>query len=468
MARPLWTSEEVLAATEGRLAGAAFAAEGVTFDTRELQPGDLFVALKGARDGHTFLAEAFARGAAAAIVSEPVEGGPLVKVDDTLAALGALAAFARDRAPEVRRGAVTGSVGKTGVTQAIAAGLRLVGTAHSSVKSFNNHIGVPLTLARMPRDADRAVFEIGMNHAGEIRPLTKLVQPHAACVTNVGPVHIENFPDGEAGVARAKSEIFEGLGPGGVAVINADSRWLNGLKEAALHVGARVMTFGSDEAADARLLDFQPEVNGSRVSARIWGHDYVFTVAQTGFHWGLNAMAVLLMLEALDVPLEAGLQALSTFEPLAGRGLERRLRVAGGEFVLIDESYNANPMSMRATLASLAARQPGGEGRRMVALTDMLELGSDAPALHSELAEAIETADVHLVFLAGPLMKSLWEALPQSRRGAWCETAEQLAPKVVEAVGVGDTVMVKGSNGSRASVIAKALSDSDYAARETA
>jgi UDP-N-acetylmuramoyl-tripeptide--D-alanyl-D-alanine ligase len=468
MAEPLWTSDEVLAATSGRLAGAGFSAAGVTFDTREIQPGDLFVALKGERDGHDFVAQAFAAGAAGALVSQAVEGGPSIVVTDTLKALEALGAYARDRAPQVRRGAVTGSVGKTSVTQAIAAGLRLAGPSHNSVKSFNNHIGVPLTLARMPRDTERAIFEIGMNHAEEIRPLSRMVQPHAACITTVGPVHIENFPDGETGVAKAKAEIFEGLGPGGVAVINADNPWFDGLKQAALHVGARVMGFGSDETADARLLDFQPDLNGARVSARIWGHDYVFTLAQTGFHWGLNSLAVLLMLDALDVSMETGLQALSEFQPLAGRGEERRIRTVGGEFVLIDESYNANPMSMKATLASLAVRRPEDDGRRIVALTDMLELGPDATQLHAALAEDVEGADVHLAFLAGPHMKSLWEALPERRRGAWAPTAGELAPLVAEAVRPGDVIMVKGSNGSKASLIAKALNGLDFSARETA
>ncbi|HEY3812242.1 MAG TPA: UDP-N-acetylmuramoyl-tripeptide--D-alanyl-D-alanine ligase [Caulobacteraceae bacterium] len=468
MTEPLWTSEEVLAATRGRLAGDAFSATGVTFDTRELQPGDLFVALAGERDGHDFVAQAFEKGAAAAVVARPIEGGPNIVVGDTLKGLEDLAAFARDRAPDVRRGAVTGSVGKTGVTQAIFAGLELAGRAHRSVKSFNNHIGVPLTLARMPRDTERAVFEIGMNHPGEIAPLTKLVRPHAACVTTVGPVHIENFSDGEAGVAKAKAEIFEGLGPGGVAVINADNPWFELLKQAALHVGARVMTFGSDETADARMLELKTEINGLRASARIWGREYVYTLAQSGFHWGLNSLAVLLMLEALDVPIDTGLDALAKFEPLEGRGRARRIRVEGGEFVFIDESYNANPLSMKATIASLAARTPEDDGRRIVALTDMLELGPDAPKLHADLAPEIEAADVHLVFLAGPHMRALWDALPQARRGAYAETAADLAPKVIEAVRPGDVVMVKGSLGSKASMIAKKLTALDFSERETA
>jgi UDP-N-acetylmuramoyl-tripeptide--D-alanyl-D-alanine ligase len=469
MSEPLWTSDEVLAAVRGRLEGDGFAAQGINFDTRGIEPGDLFVALQGERDGHDFVAQAFAKGAAAALVARPVEGGPAVVVPDTLKALEDLAAYARERAPAARRGAVTGSVGKTSVTQAVLAGLKLAGDAHGSIKSFNNHIGVPLTLARMPKSAKRAVFEIGMNHAGEIGPLSRLVQPHAACITNVGPVHTEAFEDGEAGVARAKAEIFEGVARDGVAVLNADNPWFEVLKAAALAAGARVRSFGSAEAADARLLDYQPDVSGgARVSARIDGHDYVFHLAQTGFHWGLNGLAVLLMLEALDVPLDTGFSALEGFAPLEGRGRERNVRIEGGEFLLVDESYNANPLSMKAALATISTRKLCDEGRRIVVLTDMLELGRESLRHHAGLAEAIEAADVHRVYLAGPHMKALWDALPESRRAAWAETAADLVPAVRDAVRPGDVVMVKGSNGSKASLLAAALASLDLGAREDA
>jgi UDP-N-acetylmuramoyl-tripeptide--D-alanyl-D-alanine ligase len=465
---PLWTAAEVLTATGGRLEGLAFQATGITFDSREVRPGDLFVALKGVRDGHDFVAQAFAAGAVAALTEREVEGGALVIVPDTLRGLEALGAYARDRAPEVRRGAVTGSVGKTSVTQAIRSGLALAGPAHSSVKSFNNHIGVPLTLARMHRDTQRAVFEIGMNHPGEIAPLSRMVQPHAACITNVGPVHIEAFADGEAGVAAEKAEIFKGLGPGGVAVINGDLQWFDLLKQAALRQGARVMSFGSDETCDARLLDFQPEPGGARVSARIWGRDYVFTLVQSGFHWGSNALAVLLMLDSLDVPVETGLAALSEFAPLAGRGRELLVALEDGAFTLVDESYNANPLSMKATLTSLGARRPAQGGRRIVALTDMLELGPHSARLHANLAEAIAAANVDLVFLAGDEMKHLWEALPASRRGGWAADADAIAQEVARSVRPNDLVMVKGSNGSKAATIARALAALDAAYGEHA
>lgn len=462
MADPLWTSEEIAGATGGEAKG-RFTATGVSIDTRSIEPGDLFVALAGVRDGHEFVAQAMAKGAAGALVSQAVDA-PYVNAGDTLAALEKLGAAARERATRAKRGAVTGSVGKTSVTQAIMAGLSLAGPAHSSVKSYNNHIGVPLTLARMPAATERAVFEIGMNHADEIRPLSRMVRPHAAVVTTVGPVHTENFPDGEAGVARAKAEIFEGLEPGGLAILNADNRWFDLLSAEARKAGAKVLSFGSGEAADARLIDFQVSEAGQAagkggghavVQARLHGKALDFPILQTGLHWGLNSMAVLLMLEALDVNLDKTLAALGAFEPLAGRGAETTVKLGGGRVTVIDESYNANPISMASAIRTLGARATGG--RRIVALTDMLELGPEAQAFHAGLAEPLEAASIDLVFCAGPLMKSLWDALPPTRRGGYAETAADLAPQVVEALQAGDVAMVKGSNGSKAGLIAQAL-----------
>ena len=463
MAEPLWTAQAIAEATGGRLHGAPFAAAGVTFDTREVAPGDLFVALEGARDGHAFAADAFARGAGGALVSHPVQGGPFVQVEgSTLAALERLAAAARDRSP-ARRAAVTGSVGKTSVTQALLAGLRLAGRAHGSVRSFNNHIGAPLTLARMPAETQRAVFEIGMNHAGEIGPLSRLVQPHVAVVTNVGPVHTEAFADGEAGVARAKAEVFEGLARGGTAVLPADGPWAAMLRTSAQAAGAHVLTFGSAEGADARLLACEPAGpggadGGASVVATLLGRALRFPIAQAGAHWGPNSLATLLALDALGAPVEAGLQALAASTPLPGRGVERRLALAGGDYLLIDESYNANPVSMRAALDTLSHRALLAEGgRRIAVLTDMLELGPEAERRHAELAQVAEAAGVAQVFAAGPLMRALCSALPAERRGGWADTAEALAPAVVAAVRPGDVVMVKGSNGSKASSIVRAL-----------
>ncbi len=453
MAEPLWTSDEIIRATGGLLQGADFAATGVAIDTRTLEAGDLFVALKGERDGNAFARDAFARGAPGALTSQPVEG-PHIEVDDTLIGLEQLGVAARDRTNALRA-AVTGSVGKTSVTQALKAALALAGPAHGSVKSYNNQIGVPLTLARMPRETRRAVFEIGMNHAGEIEPLSKMVSPHAVAVTTVGPVHIENFADGEAGVARAKAEIFAGLIPGGAAVLNADDQWFGLLKDAATAAGARVLSFGSGEGCDARLLAVEPRAGGAVVKAVLNGRPLEFPILQNGAHWGPNSLCVLLMLEAMDVAFAAGLQALASFAPIDGRGAERGVKLAGGNFVLVDESYNANPISMRAAIATLGARP--AKGRRIAALTDMLELGPEGPAMHAALAGPLTDARVDLVFLAGPLMRSLWDALPASMRGAYTETAAELAPTAAGAVAPGDVVMVKGSNGSRAGVIAAAL-----------
>lgn len=453
MARPLWTSAEIAAATGGT-ADAAFEATGVTFDSRSVEPGDLFIAMAGVRDGHDFVDGAMAMGAAGVLASKPVNA-PSVQVADTFQALEQLGIAARERAPQVKRGAVTGSVGKTSVTQAVMSGLRIAGRAHSSVKSFNNHIGVPLTLARMPRDTERAVFEIGMNHADEITPLARMVRPHAVVITTVGPVHTENFPDGEQGVARAKAEIFDGLEPGGIAILNADNVWFDFLRGEAMKRGAVIRTFGSGEDCQARLIDFQAAGGHAVVQARLHGKALDFPILQTGLHWGLNSLAVLLMLEALDVELDAGLAALGSFEPLAGRGAEIVVPKGAGEFTLIDESYNANPISMASAIRTLGARKAGG--RRIVALTDMLELGPRAAEFHAGLAEPIEAAAIDLVFCAGPLMKSLWDALPATRRGGYAETAADLAPLVVRAAEPGDVVMVKGSNGSKAGAIAAAL-----------
>jgi UDP-N-acetylmuramoyl-tripeptide--D-alanyl-D-alanine ligase len=339
------------------------------------------------------------------------------------------------------------------------------GRAHSSVKSYNNHIGVPLTLARMPRGTERAVFEIGMNHADEITPLSKMVAPDVAVITTVGPVHTENFPDGEAGVARAKAEVFEGLVPGGIAVLNADNAWFDLLKAEAQKAGAVVRTFGTGEGCDARLLDFRVASGATMVRASLDGRGVDFPMLQTGQHWGLNAMAVLLMLEALDVDLSASLSALAAFAPLAGRGAETTVRVPGGAFTLIDESYNANPISMGSAIATLGARK--APGRRIVALTDMLELGDQAARFHAALAEPLDAAAIDLVFCAGPLMKSLWDALPPTRRGGYAETAAELAPQVVRAAEPGDVVMVKGSNGSKAGAVAQALAKLDSVGGES-
>jgi UDP-N-acetylmuramoyl-tripeptide--D-alanyl-D-alanine ligase len=463
MTDALWTSDAIVAATGGRLSGAAFAATGVSIDSRSVEAGDLFVALAGERDGHDFVAGALASGAAGALTQRALPGDCVI-VDDTLKALEKLGEASRARARKARRGAVTGSVGKTSVTQAIRAGLERAGPAHSSVKSYNNHIGVPLTLARMPADTQRAIFEIGMNHPGEIVPLVRMVRPQAVAVTTVGAVHVENFPDGETGVARAKAEIFTGLETGGVAVLNADDRWFDYLKGEARRAGAKIRSFGTDSHCDARLTDFAPAKGGASVEAVIDGKAVEFPLLQSGSHWGQMSLCVLLMLLALDVDLQTGIDALGAFAPLDGRGAERKIRIAAGAFTLVDESYNANPISVAATLKTLGERR--GKGRRIAVLTDMLELGEQSPAYHAGLAGPIEAARVDLVFAAGPLMKSLWDALPATRRGGYAEDAATLAPQLVQAIEPGDVVMVKGSRDSKAKALAEALAALDTVAGE--
>jgi UDP-N-acetylmuramoyl-tripeptide--D-alanyl-D-alanine ligase len=307
----------------------------------------------------------------------------------------------------------------------------------------------------MPRTTRRAVFEIGMNHAGEIAPLSRLVRPHAVAITNVEAVHVENFPDGEAGVAGAKAEIFTGLVSQGAAVLNADNAWTPQLASVARAAGARARTFGLADDADARLVSFSPTPHGADVESRIDGAPLAYSLRQSAPHWGPMSLCAMLMLQALGVDLGLAAQALADFQPLAGRGVTHWIGRAGGGFTLVDESYNASPVSVAAALAALGAREVGG--RRIAALTDMLELGADAPARHAALAGAVEAAGIDLVFCAGPLMRSLWDALPPGRRGAWAGSAAELAPDLISAVSAGDAVMVKGSKASKASLLVDVL-----------
>ena len=462
---PLWTFDELAKAAGGTLTGvgegASRAASGINFDSRALQPGDIFLALKGARDGHDFVAQAFQSGAAIAVTRRPIEGGPCLLVPDVQAALEDMAVFARDRAVKAKRGAVTGSVGKTSVTQMVMQGLTRAGRAHSAIKSFNNHIGVPLTLARMPADTERAVFEIGMNHADEITPLSEFVAPHAVIITTVGGAHTENFPDGDEGVARAKAEIFDGLIPGGLAILNADNVWFDFLQREARGAGALVAAFGEAGGNDAQLVSHI--INGDRadITARFHGKDIAFSLSHTGKHQAMNAMSVLLILEALDVDLETSIAALESADALDGRGKVTRKAFKNGEITVIDESYNANPVSMTATLQSLGKRPRIPDSRKIVVLTDMLELGTEESALHASLAPVIAANDIDKVYLAGPLMRHLWDALPAALRGGHADTAAELLPLVIEDLQGGDVVMIKGSNGSKAGLIAKALLSTD-------
>jgi len=467
---PLWSSLGVVAPLYARTNGqAAKPITGVSIDTRTLVPGDLFFAIKGEHsDGHDYVAMAFERGAAAAVVDEAhasalFKAGPLYIVHDTLAAMQSLGLTARARS-QASIVAITGSVGKTSTKDALALVLSAQGATHASVASYNNHLGVPLTLCRMPTDARFGVFEIGMNHAGEITPLVEMVRPHVAIITTIAPVHLEHFESVDD-IADAKAEIFTGLEPGGAVVLNIDVKQYVRLRKAAEDAGiTRIYTFGSRKGADARFEDAVTIAEGTRVQARILGRRYTYTVGAPGRHMAMNSLGVLLGVEALGGNLDRAAADLSRFTPPAGRGERSFLRSRGGDFTLVDESYNANPASMRAALSLLRETQVGG--RRIAVLGDMLELGPQAADLHADLAEAVVAADVDLVFAAGPLMKHLYDALPGSLRGAWAETSSEIEETLIDIIGAYDIVMVKGSNGARMGPVVAKLK-SLFANRDT-
>ena len=464
MTAPLWTPHDLVAATGGRLVGDMGPASGVSIDTRTLEAGDLFFAIKGdVRDGHGFVRQALAKGAAVAVVAQEraaeFEGaGTLLVVPDVLAAMAALGIAARARS-SARIVAVTGSVGKTGTKEALRLAFERLGPTHASVASYNNHWGVPLTLARMPAEAAYGVFEIGMNHAGEIAPLTRMVRPHVAIITTVEPVHIEFFPS-IAAIADAKGEIFAGIEPGGVAVLNRDNPQFERVRAHALASRAgSILTFGEHAEADVRAERIVLHADGSAVEARVLGQPVMYRLGAPGRHVVMNSLSVLAAIKAVGGDLALGALALSEVSAPAGRGERISLEMGDGAFVLVDEAFNANPASMRAALANLAAAKPGPRGRRVAVLGDMLELGRNGPALHRELAEAVTASGADLVFAAGPLMQNLVEVLPPDRRGGYAATAAELEDTVLGSVRAGDVVMVKGSKGILVSRIVKALKD---------
>ena len=462
---PLWTGLGLVAPLDARVIGAVPpGVTGISIDTRSLERGDLFFAITGDNsNGHDYVEAAFQAGAAAAVIDEAhvdrLRGaGSLYVVPNVLESLVALGRAARART-EARVIAVTGSVGKTSTKEALRQALAPSGAVHASVASYNNHWGVPLTLARMPRSTAFAVAEIGMNHAGEITPLTALVRPHVAIVTTVGPVHLEFFDSVEA-IADAKAEIFSGLEPGGTAIINRDSPYFERLAAAARQSPAgRVLSFGAHEEADARIIGFSPVSGHSVVTATIAGETLTFRLGTQGRHLAENALAVLLAVQSVGADLDAAVKALAFFEAQKGRGERVLVATPNGPFALIDESYNANPASMRAAFAMAGTLKPGPRGRRIAVLGDMLELGHHGPSLHEGLAEDLVANGFDLVFAAGPLMRSLVAALPNSISVTWRERAVDLQPAVLEAVQAGDIVIVKGSNGSRMAPIVGALKE---------
>ena len=459
----LWTIDDMAAAMRAGKSGALpVGVSGLSIDSRSLAKGEAFFAIKGDnRDGHDFVEAALKSGAGLAVVARDQRGhfaadAPLLIVTDVLEALRDLARTARARS-HAKVIAVTGSVGKTSTKEALRLALGADGETHASAASYNNHWGVPLSLARCPASVKYAVFEIGMNHAGEITPLTKLVRPHVAIVTAIAPVHLEYFGSLKK-IADAKAEIFDGLEPGGAAVLNRDNRQYTQLARAAEAAGVkRIVSFGASAKADARLVRHSLHAECSTVQARILGEPVTYKLGAPGRHLVLNSLAVLAAAAMVGADLALAALALNNLKPAAGRGVRATLRLPRGSALLIDESYNANPASMAAAIALLGHAPVGGHGRRIAVLGDMLELGVQGTALHRALAEPIEAAGVDLVFCSGPLMHALWEALPSGRRGGYAETAVGLEPAVLAAIRAGDAVMVKGSLGSKMGPIVKAL-----------
>ncbi|MDX2263911.1 MAG: UDP-N-acetylmuramoylalanyl-D-glutamyl-2,6-diaminopimelate--D-alanyl-D-alanine ligase [Hyphomicrobiales bacterium] len=456
---PLWLFADILKATKGGLQGGKpEAVHGVSIDSRTLAPGDLFVAIKGERvNGHNYVSQALEKGAVAAVVVKDYFGaaGPLLRVPDPLEALNALARAARART-EAKIIAVTGSAGKTSTKEMLRLALGVQAATHASEKSYNNLWGVPLSLARMPKATKFGVFEIGMNHAGEITPLTRMVRPHVAIVTTVGPVHLEFFSGVDA-IAEAKAEIFLGLEADGVAIINRDLPQYEILERRAKEAKARIVTFGEHSSADVRLVSIELFSDRSRATASVLGETLVSDIGAPGKHLALNSLAVLAAVKIAGGDADLASASLAAFHTPDGRGVRARFALNGGDVLLIDESYNANPSSMRAALAVLAAVPRAEHPRRVVALGDMLELGHAAPELHKALAGPIDEASVDVVFACGPHMRSLFDALPAARQGGYAPTAADLAPQLVEAVRPGDAVMVKGSLGSDTGALVGAL-----------
>jgi UDP-N-acetylmuramoyl-tripeptide--D-alanyl-D-alanine ligase len=459
----LWTSATMATAMRAALQGALpEGITGISIDTRTIKPGEAYFAIRGdVHDGHAFVEAALKAGAGLAVVESaqrdkfPADARLLV-VEDVLKGLVDLGIAARARLG-ARVIAITGSVGKTSTKEALLRVLEAQGPTHASVASFNNHWGVPLTLARCPQDVSFAIFEIGMNHAGEIEPLVKMVRPHFAVITTVEPVHLEFFAGIEA-IAEAKAEIFLGLEPDGVAILNRDNAQFARLQKAAKAAGvARVVSFGADAKADARLLDVALHPTCSAVHASVLGQEVTYKFGVPGRHMAINSLAVLAAASLMGADLALAALTLSQVVPASGRGVRHMLEMPGGEATLIDESYNANPASMAAAINVLGAAAVGPKGRRIAVLGDMLELGPDGARLHAGLLDAVNANLIDLVFCCGPLMRNLWDALSTGKRGGYAGDAAGLESQVVAAIRAGDAVMVKGSLGSRMKPIVSAL-----------
>lgn len=457
----IWSAVEAAKATGGTRQG-DWIATGLSIDTRTIRKGDLFIALRGDRlDGHDYVADALAKGAGAVLIDHVPDGvkpdAPMLVVGDTFTALQDLGRASRNRCG-AKIIAVTGSVGKTGTKEMLARVFSSAGQVFASQGSFNNHWGVPFSLASMHAGCDYGIFEIGMNHSGEIAPLSRMVRPDVAIVTTVEPVHIENFASVEA-IADAKAEIFEGLEPNGTAIINRDNPHYARLLAAARLKGVNTLSFGESDEADARLEECLLAANGTRIKAKILDEEVTFTLLIPGKHIAMNALSVLLAVKAVKGNLQSAVAALETIQPVAGRGNREMISLGDKDnpVVLIDESYNASPVAMKAAFRVLALVDPGRGGRRIAILGDMLELGADGPRLHAELAMPLQAANVSLVYTCGPLMKNLHDALPPQNRGVHKNSSKDLAKIVPDVLVPGDVVMVKGSHGSHMDVVVEAM-----------
>jgi UDP-N-acetylmuramoyl-tripeptide--D-alanyl-D-alanine ligase len=462
MAKPLWTVGEIVKAVSAKShATPSTAVTGVSIDSRSIASQECFIAIRGAnQDGHRFVAAALAEGAACAIVDKsfPVQGADakLLRVTDTLAALRDLGRAARARVERAVVIGVTGSAGKTGTKEGLKLALSPWRSVHVSAKSYNNHWGVPLSLANMRQGVAFGVFEAGMNHSGEILALTKIIRPHIAIITTVEPVHLGFFRS-MAEIADAKAEILAGLEPGGAAILNRDNAYYDRLRRRALEHEARIVGFGEAKGAEARLLAVELGPDSSDVKADILGETISYRLGAPGRHLVQNSLAVLAAVKLAGANLEAAARSLARWQAQTGRGERIVLEGRGGRLALIDETYNANPASMRAALATLSLTPRPEFPRRVAVLGDMLELGGQGPRLHLELREDIDAAGVDVVFACGELMAGLYQALPAGRQGGYAKTAEMLAPILTEGVRPGDVVMIKGSFGSRMAPLVEAL-----------
>jgi len=462
-----WTTTAIAAATKG-LASGNWTATSVSIDTRTLQPGALFVALPGAKvDGHAHVADAIAKGAVGALVSKPiigVEPQHLVMVADVEVALQQLGIAARERSSAKFIG-ITGSVGKTGAKEMLATALGAIGSVYATKGNLNNHLGVPLSLANMPLELDYAVMEMGMNHPGEIARLSHWVRPHVSMITTVEAVHIEFFQSVEA-IADEKAAIFDGMARAGVAVLNADNAHFARVKKHAEDKGLdRVLSFGTGKKALCRMVEYQIEEAHSRIEAVIAGTAITYTLGTIGKHWALASVAVLGVVDALRGDLAKAAAELAYFTEPKGRGRIQQLSMKGGNLRLVDDCYNASPVSMVGAIEKIAEiRNAAPEGvRTVVVLGDMLELGDHAFEMHVGLLPALVNNQMDIVFAAGKFMENLYDALPEAMRGAYKPTSHELAPVVVSALRPRDLVLVKGSRGSRMDLVVHAIEENSDA-----